>query len=148
MRNLQDAPTTFINFSITGYDANKLTFCVHYRDKHDQQYISEIFPVYHHHHHHHLYTSCTIWVTLVTWFHSGFSLDSFFDSEDGGYMLLRNVQWLVTDYTALYPRRQNCLSTLQIEQICWSGNFSWRCQFRILPKISVILTEVFRCFLQ
>jgi hypothetical protein len=28
----------------------------------------------------------------------------FFDSEDGGEIFLRNVCWLSTDYTALYPR--------------------------------------------
>jgi hypothetical protein len=30
---------------------------------------------------------------------------TFFDAEDGGYMFLRNVGRLSTDYTALYPRR-------------------------------------------
>jgi hypothetical protein len=29
----------------------------------------------------------------------------FFDPEDGGDMFLRNVGWLSTDYTVLYPRR-------------------------------------------
>jgi hypothetical protein len=42
---------------------------------------------------------------LATCFHAGFFLDLFFDPEDGGDMLLRNVGWLSTDYTALYPRR-------------------------------------------
>jgi hypothetical protein len=31
----------------------------------------------------------------------------FFNPEDGGYLFLRNVGWLSTDYTALYPRRWN-----------------------------------------
>jgi hypothetical protein len=31
----------------------------------------------------------------------------FFDHGDGGEMFFRNVGWLSTDYTALYPRRQN-----------------------------------------
>jgi hypothetical protein len=31
----------------------------------------------------------------------------FFDPEDGSDMFIRNVGWLSTDYTALYPRRQN-----------------------------------------
>jgi hypothetical protein len=31
-----------------------------------------------------------------------------FDPEYGGYMFLRNVGWLSTDYTALYPRRHYC----------------------------------------
>jgi hypothetical protein len=31
----------------------------------------------------------------------------FFDLEIGSYMFLRNVGWLSTDCTALYPRRQN-----------------------------------------
>jgi hypothetical protein len=34
-------------------------------------------------------------------------LDLFFDPESGGGMSLRNIGWLSTDYTALYPRRQN-----------------------------------------
>jgi hypothetical protein len=29
----------------------------------------------------------------------------FFDPEDGGDKFLRNVGWLSTEYTALYPRR-------------------------------------------
>jgi hypothetical protein len=35
--------------------------------------------------------------------HSG--LLSGFELEDGGDMVLRNIGWLSTDYTALYPRR-------------------------------------------
>jgi hypothetical protein len=33
----------------------------------------------------------------------------FFEPEDGGEMFLRNVGWISTDYTALYPRRQEHL---------------------------------------
>jgi hypothetical protein len=36
---------------------------------------------------------------------AGFLLGLFFDPEDVGDMFLRNVGWLLTDYTALYPRR-------------------------------------------
>jgi hypothetical protein len=39
--------------------------------------------------------------------HGGFLLGSFFDSEDGGDIFLRRFRCLFTDYTALYPRRQN-----------------------------------------
>jgi hypothetical protein len=38
-------------------------------------------------------------------FHSGFFLGLFSDPEDGDNMFLRNVCWLLTDYTALYVRR-------------------------------------------
>jgi hypothetical protein len=42
----------------------------------------------------------------VASFHAGFLPDLFFDHEDGGDMFFRNVSWLSTDCTALYPRRQ------------------------------------------
>jgi hypothetical protein len=37
--------------------------------------------------------------------HAGFLLVLFFDPEDGGDMFLRIIDYLSTDYTALYPRR-------------------------------------------
>jgi hypothetical protein len=40
--------------------------------------------------------------------YAGSLLCWFLEPEDGGDMLLRNVGWLSTDYTALYPRRGNC----------------------------------------
>jgi hypothetical protein len=39
--------------------------------------------------------------------HTGFLLGLFFDPEDGSDVFFRNVGCLSTDYTALYPRRQN-----------------------------------------
>jgi hypothetical protein len=39
--------------------------------------------------------------------HADFSLGLFFDPEDEGDIFLRNVGWLSTNYTELYPRRQN-----------------------------------------
>jgi hypothetical protein len=48
---------------------------------------------------------------LSRWFLAGL----FFDREDGGDMFFRNVGWLSTDYTALYPRRwysSGCISVL------------------------------------
>jgi hypothetical protein len=41
---------------------------------------------------------------LAACFHAGFFIRLFLDPEDGGDMLLLNVGWLLTDYTALYPR--------------------------------------------
>jgi hypothetical protein len=55
-------------------------------------------------------------VLLATSFHAGFLLGLFFDPEDGGDMFLRNVGWLLTDYTALYPRRQ----TLLTQEVSWT----------------------------
>lgn len=37
--------------------------------------------------------------------HAGFLLGLFFDTENGDEIFLRNVGWLLTDYTALCPRR-------------------------------------------
>jgi hypothetical protein len=42
---------------------------------------------------------------LATCFHAGFLLGLFFDHNNEGDIFLRNVGWLSTDYTALYPRR-------------------------------------------
>jgi hypothetical protein len=39
--------------------------------------------------------------------HAGFLPGLFFDPEYGGDMLLRNVGSISTEYTTLYPRRQN-----------------------------------------
>jgi hypothetical protein len=39
--------------------------------------------------------------------YAGFLFLSFFDTEDGGDMFLRNVCWVQMDYATLYPRRQN-----------------------------------------
>jgi hypothetical protein len=41
---------------------------------------------------------------LATWFHAGFLHSLFFDPEDRGAMFLRNVGWISTNYTELYPR--------------------------------------------
>jgi hypothetical protein len=42
---------------------------------------------------------------LATRFHTGI-LIGLFEPEEGDSMFLRNVEWLSTDYTALYPRIQ------------------------------------------
>jgi hypothetical protein len=44
---------------------------------------------------------------LLACVHVGFLLSLFFDPENGGDIFLRNVGWLSTDFTALYPRRQS-----------------------------------------
>jgi hypothetical protein len=44
---------------------------------------------------------------IVSCFHAGSLLGLFFDPEEGGDMFLRNVVWLLTDYTALYHRIYN-----------------------------------------
>jgi hypothetical protein len=38
---------------------------------------------------------------------TGFFSGLFFDPEDGGEIFLRNVSWISTDYTTLYPGRKN-----------------------------------------
>jgi hypothetical protein len=40
--------------------------------------------------------------------HTCFLFGLFFETEDGGDMLLRNFGGLPTHYMALYPKRQNC----------------------------------------
>jgi hypothetical protein len=40
-------------------------------------------------------------------FHSSFLRGVFFDPEYGGDIFLRNMGLLLTEFTALYPRRQN-----------------------------------------
>jgi hypothetical protein len=47
--------------------------------------------------------------------HYSFFLGLFFDTEDGGDLFLRNVGWLSTDYTALFPRRENSSRTTVIQ---------------------------------
>jgi hypothetical protein len=37
--------------------------------------------------------------------HNGFMFGTFFNTEDGGDVFLRNVSLFSKDYTALYPRR-------------------------------------------
>jgi hypothetical protein len=44
---------------------------------------------------------------FTTWFRAAILLGLFFDREDGGDIFLRNFGRLSTDYTALYPKRQN-----------------------------------------
>jgi hypothetical protein len=44
-------------------------------------------------------------------FHAGFLLGLFFEPEDTGDLFLRNVGWLSTDSTVLYPRRYYPLIT-------------------------------------
>jgi hypothetical protein len=45
------------------------------------------------------------WALLTTCFHTVFLFGLFCDPEDGGDMFLRNIGWLSTDCTALYPRK-------------------------------------------
>ena len=66
---------------------------------------------------------------------AGFLLGLVFNPEDGGDMCLQNVCWLLTDYTALYPRWQNsskplltdsqilhsAVGTLQCSNFLYSG---------------------------
>jgi hypothetical protein len=65
---------------------------------------------------------------LAPCFHAGFFLGLFFDPEDGGDIFLRNVGWLSTGYTALYPR-------------IWysSSPLLWEPQILQIPKKWVIL---------
>jgi hypothetical protein len=46
------------------------------------------------------------WQVAISYLlYAGFLSGLFFSPEYGGYMFLRNVGWLSTDYTTLYPRR-------------------------------------------
>jgi hypothetical protein len=44
-------------------------------------------------------------VLLTTYFHAGFLFGLLFSPENGADVFLRNVDWLSTDCTALYPRK-------------------------------------------
>jgi hypothetical protein len=70
--------------------------------------------------------------------HAGFLLDLFFDLEYGG-MFLRNVARFLTDFAALYPRRQNSFKSIcYYIQIGNSGlisfllNFATECLVHLL----------------
>jgi hypothetical protein len=60
---------------------------------------------------------------LATCLHPGFLLDLFFDLENRGDMFLRNIGWLSTDCTALYPRRW-CSSTIVMSVIIFNDYYS------------------------
>jgi hypothetical protein len=45
------------------------------------------------------------WMQVARNFHASFLLGLFLDQEDGDDMSFRNVSWLSTDHTALYPGR-------------------------------------------
>jgi hypothetical protein len=49
--------------------------------------------------------------------HVGFLPDLFVNAEDTGVLFLRNVDWLSTDYTALYPRRYITLHNHRCENL-------------------------------
>jgi hypothetical protein len=57
-------------------------------------------------------TQSTGWQTelLTSCFNPGLSLGLSFDSGDGRDMFLRNVGWLLTDYTSVYRGRYYCWS--------------------------------------
>jgi hypothetical protein len=55
-----------------------------------------------------------LWVCYLL--HACFLIGLFFDTEVGAEIFLRNVRWLSTEYTALYPRRQN--SSYQVDLVC------------------------------
>jgi hypothetical protein len=52
--------------------------------------------------------------------HVCFVLGLFYDPEDGGDMFLRNVIWLPTNYTALYPRRQKSVTVRGVQVMDFS----------------------------
>jgi hypothetical protein len=72
--------------------------------------------------------SCRIWGChlLTRWF-----AELFFDPEDGGNTILRNVGCNSTDYTASYPRRwySSCNSCLQF----------WNARTRVQEKANCII---------
>jgi hypothetical protein len=41
-----------------------------------------------------------------------------FNLENGGNMFLRNISWLSTNYTALYPRRQKSSISVETQSNC------------------------------
>jgi hypothetical protein len=65
-------------------------------------------------------------------------LGFFFDCEGGGDMFLRNVGWLPTDYTGLYPRRNN-FSSVRSAFICYQVDII------LLAKRSLFSFPVLQC---
>jgi hypothetical protein len=64
--------------------------------------------------------------------HACFLLDLFIDSEDGGDMFIRNFNFLSTEYTELYSRRQNS-STSKLAQ----GSVQWQTYVNMAKKCRV-----------
>jgi hypothetical protein len=72
--------------------------------------------------------------------HADFLLGLLFNPGDRGDMLLRNVGWLLSDYTLLYPRRQSSSQPLILASDhnsppaleLWMGNISeYKCQLKV-----------------
>jgi hypothetical protein len=71
--------------------------------------------------------------------HAGFLLGLFYDTKNRGDMILRNVSLLQTDYTVMFPRRQNS----SVETLCFLfGGY----RVRTSTPIQALLTEISRDF--
>jgi hypothetical protein len=77
---------------------------------------------------------------LPNCFHTGFLVGVFFYLKYGSGLILRNVGWLSTDYTVLYPRRYNFITT---DVKTWNPTSNTRSRSLMSPYSSVSVHRVY-----
>jgi hypothetical protein len=115
---------TFLKYTKLGYYKYVIYFCYHYTKK----WVFEVLTAVVFKNKAKPFSFCQ--------FHAGFLLGLNLNPEDMGDMLLRNIDWLSTDYTVLYTSRQN--SSIKNEFLI-VPKYDFQCRVNLLPT---------NCFLQ